>query len=86
MQKLDYKKVENSHIKPLNIDVIISAVSGDVDCMMQIIEHYNPYLKKLATKTLFDKQGNEYYVVDETLKCHLENKLMQSVLKFRVEL
>jgi uncharacterized secreted protein with C-terminal beta-propeller domain len=86
MQKLDYKKIENSHIKPLEFDVIIGAVSGDIDSMMHIIDHYNPYLRKLATKTLFDEFGNEYYIVDETLKCHLENKLMQSVLKFRIEL
>lgn len=86
IQDLNSIKVKNNHIKPLNFDVIISAVSGDIDCITQIINHYSSYLRELATKRLFDEFGNEYHYVDETLRCQLENKLIKSVLKFKVEL
>ena len=35
---LDFSKVSNSHITPLDFDVIIQAVGGDVACIKMIID------------------------------------------------
>lgn len=83
--ELDFSKISNSHIKPLEFNVIVAAVKGDREGIDKVIEHYKPYLRELATKKLFDEFGNEYKYVDETIRCQLENKLIKSVLKFKVQ-
>ncbi len=85
IENLDFSKVKNSHIKPLDFNVINKAVVGDSDSIKMIIEHYMPYLKELATKTLFDEFGSEYRYMDETVRCQLENKLIKSVLNFKIQ-
>lgn len=85
IEELDFSKISNSHIKPLEFDVIAASVKGDRECMDKVIEHYKPYLRELATKTLFDEFGNEYKYMDETIRCQIENKLIKSVLKFKIQ-
>lgn len=84
IEKIDFSKIENSHIKPLDFEVIKKAAKGDSESIRLIIEHYNPYLKELATKTLFDEFGQQYRYMDETVRCQLENKLIKSVLMFKI--
>ncbi len=76
----------NSHIKPLDFEIIKKAMTGDTACMKKIIDHYNPYIKELATKKLFDEFGDEYIFMDETIRCQLENKLIISVLDFKIKI
>ena len=52
--------------------------------MEAVLRHYDRYINKLATRILYDKGGNVYTVVDETLKARLELKLMMGVLSFKV--
>lgn len=85
IDNLDFTKVRNSHIKPLDFDVIVLAVGGDVTSIKVIIDHYKPYLRELATKKLFDEYGNEYKYMDEAVRCQLENKLIKSVLDFKIQ-
>jgi hypothetical protein len=85
IDSLDFTKVRNSHIKPLEFDVIVLAVGGDVTSIKVIIDHYKPYLRELATKKLFDEYGNEYKYMDEAVRCQLENKLIKSVLDFKIQ-
>lgn len=85
IDSLDFTKVRNSHIKPLEFDVIVLAVGGDVTSIKVIIDHYKPYLRELATKKLFDEYGNEYKYMDEAERCQLENKLIKSVLDFKIQ-
>ncbi len=85
IDNLDFTKVGNSHIKPLEFDVIVLAVGGDVTSIKVIIDHYKPYLRELATKKLFDEYGNEYKYMDEAVRCQLENKLIKSVLDFKIQ-
>ena len=40
IDNLDFTKVRNSHIKPLEFDVIVLAVGGDVTSIKVIIDHY----------------------------------------------
>lgn len=86
IENIDFTKVMNSHIKPLEFEIIEKAVRGDTDCMKQIIDHYNPYLRELATKQLYDGAGKEYRYMDETIRCQLENRLIKSVLKFKKQI
>lgn len=86
IENLDFSKLKNSHIKPLEFEVIEKAMSGDSESINEIIEHYGPYLRELATKTLFDEFGKEYRYMDETVRCQLENKLIKSVLDFKIQL
>lgn len=85
-EKIDFSKLMNSHIKPLDFDVIMKAVKGDTESMTEIINHYNPYLRELATKDLFDEFGNAYRYMDETVRCQLENALIKGVLEFKIQI
>lgn len=85
IENLDFSKVTNSHIKPLEFEVIVLAVGGDITSIKMIIDHYKPYLRELATKKLFDEYGNEYKYMDEAVRCQLENKLIKSVLDFKIQ-
>lgn len=84
-ENIDFSKVMNSHIKPLDFEIIEKAVSGDSISMKRVIDHYGPYLRELATKVLFDEFGNECRVMDETVRCQLENKLIKAVLDFQIQ-
>jgi len=84
IENIDLSKVAKSHIRPLEFEVIELALKGDVTSVNKIIDHYNPYLRELATKKLFDEYGNEYRYMDESIRCQLENKLIKSVLKFKM--
>jgi hypothetical protein len=85
IEKIDFSKIENSHIEPLDFEVIEKAAKGDSESIRLVIEHYNPYITELATKILFDEFGQQYRYTDETLRCQLENKLIKSVLKFKIQ-
>lgn len=84
-ETIDLTKILNSHIKPLEFEIIEGALKGDIECMHKVVDYYQPYLRKLATKELYDAEGKKYYVMDESVRCQLENKLMTSVLKFNLE-
>lgn len=86
IEKLDFSKLKYSHIKPLDIEIVLKGRDGDRESIIKIIEHFKPYLKELATELIVDKYGNKIYYLDETLRTQLENKLIKSVLKFEVRL
>lgn len=81
---MEFTKLKTTAADHLNFDIIIGAINGDIECIYKIIEYYNPYIKELASKKLFDKYGNSYNIVDETVRCQLENKLIKSVLRFEI--
>jgi phosphatidate phosphatase PAH1 len=85
IENIDLSKVTKSHIRPLDFEVIKLALTGDVISMNKIIDHYNPYLRELATKKTIDNYGNECRYMDESIRCQLENKLIKSVLKFKIQ-
>lgn len=65
-------------------EVITPAVGGDPVAMTYILDHFDGYLNRLASKTLFDGTGNTYTYVDQDVKRRLGVKLMVSVLKFEI--
>jgi|LGVF01.1.fsa_nt_gb putative aminopeptidase FrvX len=77
IEELDFSKIKNSHMKPLDIVTVLKAVGGNDDSIRKIIEHYSPYIKKLATTSIVDKYGNVFHYVDEMMRIEIENKLSQ---------
>ena len=44
------------------------------------MRYYEGYINKLCTRTLYDEYGNPYVCLDEWMKHHLENKLIQAIV------
>ena len=65
--------------------VIVQAADGDSEAINAVIKHYKGYIKALATKQLFDYDGNTYLCVDEGLRRRLDTKLITAILKFDAE-
>ncbi|MPN58752.1 hypothetical protein SDC9_206465 [bioreactor metagenome] len=65
--------------------IIEAAASGDVDAINAVLKHYERYIAALATRTLYDENGNPHLCVDEEMKRRLETKLITKILKFDVQ-
>ncbi len=61
---------------------IEAAASGDVDAINAVLKHYERYIAALATRTLYDENGNPHLCVDEEMKRRLETKLITNILSF----
>lgn len=68
--------------KKIDEKTILLVVSGDTIALMQVVDAYQPYIKKLAKRKTIDKDGNTIEYVDETVKRTLEITLIASVMKF----
>jgi len=62
--------------------VIVLAAGGDVDAINAVLSHFEGYIAVLATRQLFDEDGNTHLCVDETLRRRLETKLITAILTF----
>lgn len=63
--------------------IIRAAIHGDEVAMNAVLEHYEKYIDKLATRQARDMFGNVEFVVDSYLKRILETQLIISILKFK---
>lgn len=68
----------------LNYSLIRSATSGDEEAIGRILAIYEPYINTLASKKLFDTDGNEFVGIDIDLQEHLKTKLIDVILKYKV--
>lgn len=66
----------------LSLSVIQSAKSESADAMNLILKHYEPYMKKLALRFIYDVNGTQHQVVDFYTYRRLETKLITAILKF----
>lgn len=62
-----------SNVKNLPLSVIIAAMGA-------VLTHYRRYIRSLATRTLTDEYGNEYYYVDEEIEKRLEARLIYCIV------
>ena len=69
--------------KLLPYPVIVLAAGGDVDAINAVLKHYEGYIAVLATRQLYDGNGNPHLCVDEELRRRLETKLITKILTFR---
>ena len=75
MKRRNYKGRE---LLPLAVSD--AAQAGDADAVEQVLRYYEGYINKLCTRTLYDEYGNPYVCLDEWMKHHLENKLIQAIV------
>ena len=54
--------------------------AGDAGAVEQVLRYYEGYINKLCTRTLYDEYGYPYICLDEWMKHHLENKLIQAIV------
>ena len=65
-------------------ETICAAVQGDMDALMSVVRKYEGYLNTLSRRERVDGD-TKYEFVDETIKAELQNKLVEAILKFRIE-
>ena len=68
----------------LSYELIERAISGDEDAVNRIVSIYEPYINTLASKSLYDVEGNEYIGVNVDLKDHLVRKLINLIHTYKV--
>lgn len=75
MSSHNYKSRE-----PLSLSVIYAAKAGDSEAIERVLRHYESYINKLCTRTLYDETGCPHNCVDEYMKHRLEAKLTQTII------
>lgn len=68
----------------LNYKLIEKAMSGDKTSIDRIVSIYQPYINTLASRTVYDAEGNEFIGVNVELKDHLTRKLFQVIHSFKI--
>ena len=68
----------------LNCKLIKSAVAGNSIAISKLVDIYQPYINTLASKRLFDDEGNEYIGVNVDLQERLIRKLIKLILSFKI--
>jgi hypothetical protein len=69
----------------LPFTIIEAAAAGDVDAINAVVSHYERYLAALATRTLYDENGNSHLCIDDAMKRRLETKLITRILRFDIQ-
>ena len=68
----------------LSYKLIECAVSGDESAINRIVAIYEPYINTLASKPLYDSEGNEYIGINVDLKEHLTSKLINMINEYKI--
>jgi len=66
----------------LPMSVIEAARVGDVEAVERVLQHYEGYINKLCTRTLYDEYGYPHVCLDEFMKHRLELKLIHAIVAF----
>lgn len=69
---------------PLKFTTILSASSGDIYAIEDILKHYDCYICTCSSRLLYDENGNVSKVVNEELKGLIKTALVIRILKFKV--
>lgn len=75
----------NSSEPRVKYSIIKAACNGDFDAIDAVMQHYDRYLNKLATRRLYDEYGQPRMCVDEALKLRLKSKLLEKIMTFRTD-
>lgn len=57
---------------PLPDFVIDAACAGNVEAVERVLQHYDGYINKLCTRTLYDGSGQPHICIDEYMKRRLQ--------------
>lgn len=75
-------QVKKADLLPFHI--IKAASEGDVEAINTVVDHYEGYIIRLSIQKMYDEYGQVHYCIDETLRRHLETKLITKVLDFKI--
>lgn len=76
--------MKNNSYPKIPYKLIKSAISGDIEAINQIREHYRPYFSKLSLRLMKDEYGNTHMVIDEALRGLLESRLLTMIIDFEI--
>ncbi|HCI1361217.1 TPA: helix-turn-helix domain-containing protein [Enterococcus faecium] len=79
---VDKSKKRQYLLVPLSI--ILSALEGDLISIKMILKHYHSYMAKLCLTNGFNEVGQFVTYVDEYMISQLEIKLIEAILKFKI--
>ena len=68
--------------KPMPYTVVESAVHGDPAALEQVLCHYRPYIRSLATRSYVDDNGIRHVFTDEAVQAELEVYLLEKIMAF----
>ncbi|EJC3740999.1 helix-turn-helix domain-containing protein [Enterococcus faecium] len=66
------------------LSIILSALEEDPISIKMILKHYHNYIAKLCLTNGFNEEGQFITYVDEYMLRQLEVKLIEAILKFKV--
>lgn len=66
----------------ISYSIIEAAVSGDVEAINEVLNHYSIYIRKISTSDIKDEDGYRRRIVDIYLSGILEIHLITAILKF----
>ena len=64
----------------LPMDVIEAARTGDPLALERVLRHYDRYINKICTRTLYDKDGLPHIGIDEHMKHRLQAKVVDAIV------
>lgn len=77
-------KKRESHYSLVPLPIILSALEEDPISIEFILKHYNSYITKLCLTNGFNEMGKLITCVDEHMLRQLEVKLIEAILKFKI--
>ena len=63
-----------------NALLIDAACAGNAEAVERVLQHYDGYINKLCTRTLYDGSGQPHICIDEYMKRRLQIKLIHSIV------
>lgn len=70
--------------KLIPFQIIKRASEGEVQAINEVLKHYKGYIANLSIRKMYDEYGIIHFCVDETLRRHLEVKLIKTILGFKM--
>lgn len=61
-------------------EIVLAAKSGDSAALATVAHFFDSYIKKAATRPLYDEYGNKYDYVDEEIRRHIESQLFHHIV------
>ncbi|MCD5029254.1 helix-turn-helix domain-containing protein [Enterococcus asini] len=74
----------NKAVSSLEVEAIVSAVSGEPVAITKVLQHYQKYIIRLSLRNNYEVGSISPVYVDEFLRRNLETKLIEKILTFDV--
>ena len=78
-------KLANNSAARVPYPILRAACNGDSYAVDAVMNHYDGYINKLATRRLYDEYGHPRMCIDEALKLRLKSKLLEKIMAFKYD-